>query len=231
MSPVPARVLILQHQEDAPAGLLLDVLRAHGLQWQVLRVDLGESLPDPRSVGLAVSLGSDEAVDDTEVAWVARELFWLRQADGAGIPILGVCFGAQALSVALGGGVSRASQPERGWIFVESEDTSLIAPGPWQGWHQDTIELAPGAEILAHNSSGVQAFRHGAHLGVQFHPEVTEQIVRAWAAKHSAGPLGPVDPEAYASAERFQQATANAYRFFDSFLHSLSLSTPLSRSR
>src|SRR5438132_4727875 len=58
-------VLILQHDDDAPAGLVLDVLRAADLPWQTVRLDLGEPLPDPSAVALAVSLGSDASADDT----------------------------------------------------------------------------------------------------------------------------------------------------------------------
>lgn len=224
-------VLILQHQEDAPAGLLLDVLHAWGLQWQVVRIDRGEPLPAPDTVTLVVSLGSDETADDTELAWVARELSWLREANVTGTPILGLCFGAQALAVALGGGVTPARVPELGWIQVQSSDTALIASGPWQGWHYDAIELPPGAELLARNSSGPQAFRSGPHLGVQFHPEVTAAIVATWAEKHSSGPHGPIHSAAYALDSDFQQATANARRLFDAYLSSVFISIPTPREQ
>jgi GMP synthase-like glutamine amidotransferase len=218
-------VLILQHQEDAPAGLLLDVLHARGLQWQVARIDLGEPLPSPDTVALVVSLGSDEAADDIDLPWLIRELSWLREANATGTPILGLCFGAQALAVALGGGVRPARTPELGWIEVQSSDPSLIARGPWQGWHYDTIELPAGAELLAQNSSGPQAFRHGPHLGVQFHPEVTPQIVRTWASKHASGPHGRIDPAVHAPGRDFERATVNAYALFDAYLTTLSLSS------
>jgi GMP synthase (glutamine-hydrolysing) len=217
--------LVIQHQADAPAGVLLEVMHARGLQWQVARVDLGEPLPEPDVVSLAVSLGSDEAADDNKVPWLARELAWLRRADAEGVPILGLCFGAQVLAVALGGGVSRARPPERGWIQVQSRETSLIAAGPWQGWHYDAIEPPAQAELLAHNASGLQAFRLGLHLGIQFHPEVTPRIVEAWAAKHAGGADGPIDPAVYAPGADFAQATANAHRLFDAYLSSVFLST------
>lgn len=216
--------LVIQHQADAPAGVLLDVLHARGLQWQVARIDLDEPLPEPGAVALAVSLGSDEAADDSQVPWLARELAWLREADAEGIPILGLCFGAQALAVALGGGVGRARLPERGWIEVQSADTSLIAAGPWQGWHHDTIEPPAEAEPLAHNSSGLQAFRLGRHLGIQFHPEVTPQIVEAWAFKHAGDADGPIDSAVYRPGGDFARARDNAHRLFDAYLSSVFLS-------
>ena len=109
------KALILQHEDVAPAGLALDALQARGLPWQIVRVDRGEPLPEPEAVSFAISLGAEAAADD-ELEWIATELAWLRAADRADTPVLGVCFGAQILAVALGGGVSRASRPERGWV-------------------------------------------------------------------------------------------------------------------
>ena len=52
-----------------------------------------------------------------------------------------------------------------------------MGAGPWFEWHVDEIVAPPGAEILARNASGVQAWRLGDHVGLQFHPEVDEEIV------------------------------------------------------
>ena len=73
------------------------------MPWQIVRVDRGEPLPEPEAVSFAISLGAEAAADD-ELEWIATELAWLRAADRADKPVLGVCFGAQILAVALGGG-------------------------------------------------------------------------------------------------------------------------------
>jgi GMP synthase-like glutamine amidotransferase len=221
-----SHVVILQHQDDAPAGLLLDVLLAHGLVWETVRVDRGEVPPDPVAVQLVVSLGADAAAHDLETRWVHDEIAWLREADTVGTAILGLCFGAQALAIALGGTVAPARRPERGWIELQSEEPETLATGPWQSWHQDSISvLPPAADLIAHNSSGPQAFRHGAHLGLQFHPEVTPGIVDGWVRKHAArnDNLAELEAAACQPPGRFQQATANAYRLFHAQLSSLSL--------
>ncbi len=172
--------LILQHQEDAPAGLALDALEARGMSGEIVRLDRDEPLPDADEVAMAIVLGSEASANDGH-QWIARELAWLRAADRADTPILGVCFGAQSLALALGGGVGRATRPERGWVRISTAEPALIAPGPWLTWHDDEITLPAGAELLAHNDSGVQGYRLRGHLGVQFHPEVTPEIVAAWA--------------------------------------------------
>ena len=107
-------MLILQHQDNAPPGLLLDVLRARRLAWRTARPDRAERLPDPNSVAFAVVLGSDHSAGETQHQWITAEIDWLRSAHGAGTAILGLGFGAQALAVALGGGVERADEPGLG---------------------------------------------------------------------------------------------------------------------
>ena len=67
-------------------------------------------------------------------------------------------------------GVDRHRRPE------------LVAAGPWFTWHEDLIDLPERAVEIARNDAGVQAFTAGAHLGVQFHPEVTRAVVHAWAS-------------------------------------------------
>jgi GMP synthase-like glutamine amidotransferase len=146
----------------------------------VVRVDLGELVPEGiRSYDRVVTLGSEHAADDDAVAWQAVEQGALRAAVEGDVPVLGICFGGQALARALGGGVRRAARPEIGWVSIGSLDGE-IDDGPWFEWHRDEILPPDGAQVLARNASGVQAFRLGPHVGLQFHPEVDAAIVDAW---------------------------------------------------
>ncbi|WP_051324833.1 type 1 glutamine amidotransferase [Candidatus Solirubrobacter pratensis] len=198
--------VVLQTQADAPAGLLEPWAASRGLALEVVRVDRGEPLPDPREVGFAVALGSDQSVVDCGRRWIKHELAWLREADAAGLPVLGICFGAQALAAVLGARVFRLPEPEIGWIDVESGDAG-IAAGPWVAWHEDGFELPPGAARLAANAYGVQAFSHGRHLAVQFHPEATAEIAAGWDEEGRYG----------FSAEPAEAAVVAADRLFDAF--------------
>jgi GMP synthase-like glutamine amidotransferase len=212
------KAVILQHQDDAPAGLLLGALAAAGLDWRIVHLDRDEPLPTPESVGLAVSLGSDASADDAGRDWIARELGWLRAADLAGTRILGLCFGAQALALALGGGVARAERPERGWVRVSTREPNFIAPGPWLTWHDDVIELPPGAELLAHNQAGPQAFRAGRHLGVQFHPEATVEIVEDWLRGSRDGKELQSQGIFASTAAQSERAAVDARHLFTAFI-------------
>jgi GMP synthase-like glutamine amidotransferase len=208
--------VVLQAQDDAPAGLVGDWAAARGLRLQTVRVDRGDPLPEPRDVAFAVVLGSSASVAIPDRDWIPATIDWLRAADSACLPVLGICFGAQALAAALGGRVHRLPEREIGWVTVESADPERIASGPWLTWHEDSIELPPLAYELARNPFGVQAYCHCRHLAVQFHPEVTSAIVADWA--HGDAPP-ELDREALmrATERNIATAAAGASRLFDGF--------------
>ena len=111
-----------------------------------------------------VLLGAKWSVYDEATIgdWIGAELDWLRQADRDGVPVLGICFGAQALSAALGGQVEPIGRPEVGWTVIESLAPEIIEPGPWLEFHSDRCLPPARATILARNGTGVQAFSVGA---------------------------------------------------------------------
>jgi GMP synthase-like glutamine amidotransferase len=161
-------------------------------------------------------LGSDCSVDD-DPAWLEGELDWLRGLDGAGASVLGVCFGAQALSLALGGTVARAEHPEIGWYDVDGEGP---VGGTWFQWHSDTFSAPPGARELGRTSIGLQGYELRRHLAIQFHPEVTPAIVSDWISVGGRELAAQaLDPEAIrARTEReAARARAAAYALFDSW--------------
>ena len=175
-----SRGIVLQTQDDAPTGLLGEWAASRGLELHTVRTDR-EEFPEPREYAFAVALGSGATARGDGPPWVASTIEWLRAADAAGTPILGICFGAQALATALGGSVHRLARPEVGWVTVETRDPERLPAGPWLAWHEDGFTLPPLAYELASNAFGVQAFCHCRHLAVQFHPEVTPAIVADWA--------------------------------------------------
>ena len=207
---------VAQHEDDAPEGRLSLWAAARGIALRVVRPDQGEALP--ADVDALVVLGSEAFAVPGDTPWVDAELAALatRAQD---VPVLGICFGAQALAVALGGGRRRAPAPEIGWIDIASRHPG-VARGPWFAWHHDVIEPPPGARVLARNAAGLQAFAHDRHLGVQFHPEVSPAIVADWAHDGGTELAGAgVDPAALTEQTRAcaGAAAAAADRLFDAF--------------
>lgn len=140
----------------------------------------GPGLPDPAEAGAVVVFGSMRAAYDDTVPWLMAELAFLTDAIRAGTPVLGICFGGQALARALGGSVRRADRPELGWRTVDTDDPALVPAGPWLEFHFDTFSVPPGATEIARTADAPQAFTAGPHLGVQFHPEITPRGFEAW---------------------------------------------------
>ena len=191
------RALIVQHEEPTPPGLVSEWLDQRAAVVDILRIDLDDRVPDPRDYQLIVSLGSEFAAFDDSIPFIRRETELLRQAAAADVPVLGLCFGGQLMARALGGQSFRAGRSEIGWLPVRTNDPELIAQGPWFQWHFDTFTLPPGARLLAETDVGPQAYVIGRSLGLQFHPEVTPEIMDAWVQsyRHELDADG-VDPDA-----------------------------------
>ncbi len=214
-----ARAILVEHQPDAPAGLLESWAAHRGLALDVVRPAAGAPWPEPTGAACAIVLGSDASVAARSEAWIDDELAWLRAADEHGLPVLGICFGAQSLAAALGGAVRRAERPEIGWIGLDGA-ADPVARGPWFAWHEDVLDPPPGATVLARNAVGVQAWARGPHLAVQFHPEVTPRIVASWADAYGRALADAgLDADALAaeSARHGATAYAAAQVLFDGF--------------
>jgi GMP synthase-like glutamine amidotransferase len=217
-----ARALVLQHGEWGPPGLLGEWLEARGIPYALNRAYLGEPLPEPQDWAFVASLGWNRNPLDVDDPLVAAEMEFLTRAVAADVPVLGLCFGGQALAAVLGGSIGPAHAPELGWCTIDSSDPTTVPTGPWLEWHYDGFTLPPGAQELARSDAGVQAFRHGLHLGVQFHPESTTDIVAQWARKDAPrlATLGIDDGLALLDAppEQVQAARDSAFRLFDAFM-------------
>jgi GMP synthase-like glutamine amidotransferase len=212
--------LILQHSETGPPARLGEWLRERGIPFVVQRV-WEERPPDPSGFSFVVSLGSKYSAAATDPAWIPHEIATLRAAVEHDVPVLGLCFGAQALSVALGGGTDPLTTPEIGWIAVESFDQS-VPGGPWVQFHSEQMRIPPGARELARSPAGAAVFKRGRHVGVQFHPEADAALVDAWAQTHPELPDAGVTPADLASqsAAHAEGAREQAFHLFDNWIAS-----------
>lgn len=183
------RALAVEHDPTGHAALVGVALQNRGVEVEPFRVldDVANPVsdrpfPDPGDYDFLVVLGAIWSVyDDATIGtWIHRELEFVRHADAADQPVLGICFGGQVLSAALGGVVSRAPAPEFGWLSVDTDEPEGLPPGPWFQWHYDRFTVPDGATEVARNANGSQAFRKGRSLGLQFHPEVDAALLDEW---------------------------------------------------
>jgi GMP synthase-like glutamine amidotransferase len=178
------RVLVIRHHDIDSAGFIADAFEARGAELSVHLFPDDGPLPELGGVDHVVVLGAVSSVNDPD-PWIATELAWLRAAHEADVPVLGICFGAQALCAALGGRVEAMECREMGWTMVDSSDHGALPAGPWLEFHHDRCLLPPAATVLARNDLAVQAFRIGRHLAVQFHPEVDGPQLKRWLDAHT----------------------------------------------
>ncbi|WP_049937640.1 type 1 glutamine amidotransferase [Haloplanus natans] len=155
--------------------------------------------------------------------WIDGLVDWVARAADCGRPVLGVCYGHQALAEALGGRIEAMDDIELGYREVRRvDDGDPLLDGlddPFVAFetHSDRVaELPPGATLLAENERGVQAFRRGDCWGVQFHPEYdrgsAERVTKGKDLSEGRirGVLDGIDADNYAAACRTK-------RLFDNF--------------
>lgn len=188
-------MLVIEHEPAAGLGLVGEWLTDVGLLLRLCRPYRGDVIPAAvEADGLLVLGGSVGPQDDDVAPWLPDTRALLRSAVADGVPIWGICLGAQLLAVALGGEVRRGEHgPEAGVLslrVVADEDPLFHGVGPEPAalqFHQDAITRLPeGAVLLASSATYAnQAFRVGACAwAVQFHPEVTSEVVGAWASRY-----------------------------------------------
>ena len=206
------RVIVVRHHAEDSAGFIAEAFEARGAELSVHFFPDHGPLPPFDGADHIVMLGAIPSVYDRSVTWIEPELTWLRAADEAGVPVLGICYGAQELCTIFGGRVMSAAQKEVGWKMIETVRPDLIPAGPWLQFHGDRCEPPPRAAILARNEVGVQAFSVGRHLAVQFHPEVDGAQLGQWldsGGRQEALSSG-VDPDAFLARTIEEEPAARA---------------------
>jgi GMP synthase-like glutamine amidotransferase len=215
------QVAVFQHSPEAGPGYFAQWLAEQRVPMQLIRIDRGDAVP-ARADGFSglCMMGGPMSANDP-LPWIDAQLRLIRDADARRVPVIGHCLGGQLLARALGGAVARNPVKEIGWGRLRVTDATLArdwlgtdaadAPEFFQ-WHGDTFSLPPGAvNFLASDLCEHQAFvieRDGcAHLGMQFHCEMTPALVADWATdvegmaeiaeeRRCTGGPGVADPEA-----------------------------------
>ncbi|MDB5995139.1 MAG: synthase [Pseudomonas sp.] len=202
---------LIQHHPAEGPGAIAEWVASRGLALKVFRADLGE-LPSVSAAPVIVLGGPYES--NAGPAWLNAERQWLAASLELGAPVFAICLGAQLLALSLGGTVRRMDRTETGWTsvrFVDGQTLQVLE------WHEDAIDLPPGAQLLASSDQcEQQLYRVGpTRVGIQFHPEWNAQSVatlNAHFGDESPLPRGERDITAHAAVFNWLQATLDDWR-------------------
>jgi GMP synthase (glutamine-hydrolysing) len=209
---MPARpVVAVVHNLERPfLGHAGPALRAAGVELDERFPREGDRLPAPGEAdGIIVMGGEQNALEPS----LAPQAALLREAPAQGVPVLGVCLGAQLLAHAHGGDVRKLPRRHLAWpellpLPAADADPVLGALPPGAAgvhWNEDGFSLPDGAVELLRSPVGTgEGFRVGERAwGVQFHPELDEEALERWYATwgYALGEAG-VSEQAARAADR-----------------------------
>ncbi len=174
-------VHILQHVPFEGLGSMEPWLRMHSAKISTTRFYEPWTLPDVDQLDLIIAMGGPMSVnDEAELPWLVKEKQFIRAAIQQGIPVLGICLGAQLIASALGARVYAGRQREIGWFDIDAVPHACGAftfpkTATVFHWHGETFDLPAAAVHLARSvACEHQAFQIGPNvIGLQFHLETT----------------------------------------------------------
>jgi len=207
------RALLIANSGDADAGYVGARFADFDFEFRHLPREYPAQWPTLDGIDLVLLLGSEwsvYAVDNTKSVEAERGL--IGETHRRGIPLFGICYGAQIIASALGGSAERAKKCEIGWHEVVTTPTYAVLAGLWMQWHCDTFTPPAGAEVLAFSDAGPQALRIGRTFATQFHPEANEAIITRWMGGSGAVELAAhgIMPSALMEQTRTEVARSGA---------------------
>jgi len=195
---------VFRHGIDESAGYLEEVLAASGRSFRVFNLWEDGTVPSEDFSHLLILGGKMSVNDEREYPFLKEEKRIIREMLTRSLPVLGVCLGAQMIASALGARVYPCKK-EVGWSPVTWIDP---LPGIPQEttvfqWHGESFNLPDGASLICRGDRVKnQAFSCESALGVQFHIEVTEEMIRKWTADRDDRPALARDTERYIQGSR-----------------------------
>jgi GMP synthase-like glutamine amidotransferase len=197
---------IFHHAVCEPPAYLCAYLERRGLLFEVICIYEKQKVPNGLDdISGLIFMGGQGSVNDDK-DWITQELSLIHQADSNNLPILGICFGAQLISKALGGSVYPGKDMEIGWHTIEAVNAKQINTktdteneNHWLAglpvhfdafqWHAHTFTVPSGATPLwLSQCYQQQGFAKGRALAMQFHLEVTVESIQEL-TRHYAGDI------------------------------------------
>ena len=175
------KIIAFQHVPNEPLGLFETIFAEKCIPFEYVRLHETNEVPRTDASHLIFLGGPMSVNDEQEFPWLAEEKELIRRSVKARKKVLGICLGAQLIASAHGAKVYRYVN-ETGWRFLRGEPGSVFPDQfPVFQLHGETFGIPCGGRLLATGREvRNQAFSYGSALGLQFHLELTEAIIRDW---------------------------------------------------
>ena len=228
------RIFSIHHVPFEGLGAIGPELDRLGLTPTPVHLYAGDPLPDPAAPAALIVMGGPMGVgDEADHPWLAGEKRFLGTVLARGIPVLGVCLGAQLLATALGAAVRRNPQPEIGWFPIRrAPQATRSAIGrclPEEmtvfHWHGDTFDIPAGAlRLCSSHACTNQGFVLDERVvGLQFHlettPEVAQELVERCADRLTPGPFVQTPEQILSPDAPYAENRAVLGRLLEQWLH------------
>ena len=230
-------ILVVLHQEHSTPGRIGRLLRERGYRLDIRRPRFGDPLPrDLDGHAGAIVFGGPMSANDPD-DWLRREIDWIGLPLAADKPFLGICLGAQLLARHLGHRVGPHPEGRVEVGFYPLRPTARgrevwpELPAKVYQWHLEGFDVPCGATLLAEGDDfRAQAFRIGERAyGLQFHPEVTYQMMCRWTTLGNARLSLPGALPRAAHFHDWYRHDAAVARWLDNFLRRWVAGEPRSR--
>ena len=181
------KIAIFQHVPREPAGYLETIFRHRKIPFEYIRLYETNEVPRQPDATHLIFLGGPMSVnDEDEFPWLKEEKELIRRSVKQDQKILGICLGAQLIASAHGAKVYRYVN-ETGWSLLDRRQDAegIFSRFPEQfhvfQLHGETFGIPHRGRLLASGSTvRNQAFSCRNALGLQFHLELTSEIIRDW---------------------------------------------------
>lgn len=177
-------LVVFQHTPEEPMGYFETICREWNIPFDYVRLFETNEVPNINATHILI-LGGPMSVNDTRTyPFLADEKMWIRSFVKSGIPVLGICLGAQLIANAFGGKVSSCEE-EVGWREIRRIGTGIMkdVPSTFRAFqmHSETFDIPVNGRILCEGYTvRNQAFDIGSATGLQFHVEITTDLLQNW---------------------------------------------------
>lgn len=186
-------VLIIKNMASEGPGTIAEFLKGNGIPFKIVEAGLGEALPKIEDFTSVIIMGGPMAVYEMEQYPFLKDVaFTIEESFKKNKKVLGICLGAQLMAHVLGARVYKGDVEEIGWLAVKPtidgardevfrQAIEPVGQTIVLQWHGDTFDLPSGVTRLAFSKDYPnQAFRYGNSYALQFHIEVTEDMIKGW---------------------------------------------------